>query len=58
MLTESVLIFQAALLNVVESRQLLLGWHHPFCCTLVTLLGHGMATCPPELMKIPFLPYP
>ena len=44
-LTKSVCIFQGALLNVVENRQLLYGQHHPFCCTLVALLSHGMVTC-------------
>lgn len=53
LLTKSVCIFETALLKAVESRQLMHGWHHPFCCTLVTLLSQGMATCPPELLKVP-----
>lgn len=44
-LTDSVCIFQAVLI-VVENRQLLYGQRHPFLCTLVTLLSHGMVACP------------
>lgn len=50
-LTKSVCISQAALLNVVENRQVLYGQHHPFCCILVTLLSHGMVTCPVRTNK-------